>query len=63
MRTCSVAMRCHDPAGQSEFLGLPPIAQPPEENYYDCFYACKPVVRLRWVRVRISCKVRFTRAG
>ena len=23
-------------------MGLPPVGQPPEENCYDCFYACRP---------------------
>ena len=28
-------------------MGLPPLGQPPEENYYDCFYACKAAVMIK----------------
>ena len=42
-------------------MRLPPIGQPPEENCYDCFYACKAAVMIKvGVGVRVSCMVRFS---
>ena len=32
-------------------MGLPPIGQPPEENFYDCFYACKVPI---WIKVGLG---------
>ena len=28
-------------------MGLLPVGQPPEDNCYDCFYACKAIVRIK----------------
>ena len=28
-------------------MGLPSVGQPPEDNCYDCFYACKAAVRMK----------------
>ena len=28
-------------------MDLPPIGQPPKENYSDCFYACRAAVRIK----------------
>ena len=28
-------------------MGLPPVGQPPEDNCYNCFYACKAAVRIK----------------
>ena len=27
-------------------MGLPPMGQPPEEFFYDCFYACTVMIKV-----------------